>query len=227
MRKIELKDIVNIYEYEKQREQRIKDMLQLKERRRIHIGDKLLITFENFKTLLFQIQEMLRAERIVSEEKIQEEIDVYNELMPQKNELSFTLFIEIPDDEERKKLIPKLVGIHDFVALYIMEQSRENNQHAAPLLQHHDDDAEEGNNGIDKIDKPAAVIKGTADKQSALDYKTNRTQMVHFLKFHFNEDEIKQFESGESFITVNHPEYNYSSIIEPQLKQELLDDLLK
>ena len=219
MRKIELKDIVNIYEYEKQREQRIKDMLQLKERRRIHIGDKLLITFENFKTLLFQIQEMLRAERIVSEEKIQEEIDAYNELMPQKNELSFTLFIEIPDDEERKKLIPKLVGIHDFVALHIMGVNHGNSRY--------DELNKDINNDLNNdIARRVVVIKGTADKQSALDYKTNRTQMVHFLKFHFNEDEIKQFEFGESLIVVNHPEYNDSAVIESQLKRELLDDLL-
>ncbi|RZD17355.1 MAG: DUF3501 family protein [Candidatus Acididesulfobacter guangdongensis] len=220
MRKIELKDIINIYEYEKQREQRIKDILQLKERRRIHIGDKLLITFENFQTLLFQIQEMLRVERIVSEEKIQEEIDVYNELMPQKNELSFTLFIEIPDDEERKKLITKLVGIHDFVELHITRVNHENSRND----ELNKDMTNELNNNIVRR---VIVIKGTADKQSALDYKTNRTQMVHFLKFHFNEDEIKQFEIGKSLIAVNHPEYNYSTVIEPQLKRELLDDLLQ
>jgi hypothetical protein len=222
MRKIELKDIVNIYEYEKQREQRIKDILRLKEKRRIHIGDKLLITFENFQTLLFQTQEMIRAERIVSEEKIHEEIDVYNELMPLKNELSFTLFIEIPDDEERKKMITKLVGIHDFVELHITEANHENSRY--------DELNKDINNDLNNDNDTArqvAVIKGTADKQSALDYKTNRTQMVHFLKFHFNEDEIKQFEIGESLIAVNHPEYNYSSVIEPQLKRELLDDLLR
>jgi hypothetical protein len=222
MRKIELKDIVNIYEYEKQREQRIKDILRLKEKRRIHIGDKLLITFENFQTLLFQTQEMIRAERIVSEEKIHEEIDVYNELMPLKNELSFTLFIEIPDDEERKKMITKLVGIHDFVELHITEANHENSRY--------DELNKDINNDLNNDNDTArqvAVIKGTADKQSALDYKTKRTQMVHFLKFHFNEDEIKQFEIGESLIAVNHPEYNYSSVIEPQLKRELLDDLLR
>ena len=166
---------------------------------------------------------MLRAERIVSEEKIQEEIDVYNELMPQKNELSFTLFIEIPDDEERKKLITKLVGIHDFVELHITGINHKNSRYD----ESDKDINDELNDDINKQQQRVVVIKGVADKQSALDYKTNRTQMVHFLKFHFNEDEIKQFESGESFITVNHPEYNYSSIIEPQLKQELLDDLLK
>ncbi len=214
MRKIELKDIINIYEYEKQREQRIKDILQLKEKRKIHIGDKLLITFENFQTLLFQIQEMLRAERIVSEEKMQEEIDIYNELLPQKNELSFTLFIEIPDDEERKKLITKLVGIHDFVELHMMRPKHENYQY------------DELNKDNKDSDKQVIVIKGAADKQSALDYKTNRTQMVHFLRFHFNEDEIKQFEFDKSSIVVNHSEYNYSAFIEPRLKHELLNDLL-
>ncbi len=119
MRKVEMKDILNIYEYEKVRPEKVKYITQLKKRRRVHVGDKVTFVFENFDTVWFQIQEMIRAERIVNEKDIQFEIDTYNELIPEKNQLSATMFIEIPEAEERRKLLPKLVGIHDTVYMHI------------------------------------------------------------------------------------------------------------
>ena len=114
-----MKDILNIYEYEKVRPEKVKYITQLKKRRRVHVGDKVTFVFENFDTVWFQIQEMIRAERIVNEKDIQFEIDTYNELIPEKNQLSATMFIEIPEAEERRKLLPKLVGIHDTVYMHI------------------------------------------------------------------------------------------------------------
>ena len=119
MRKVERKDILNLYEYEKVRPEKIKEITQLKKRRRVHVGDKVTFVFENFDTVWFQIQEMIRAERMVKEEDIQFEIDTYNELIPDKNQLSATMFIEIPDQKERRETLPKLVGIHDTVYMHI------------------------------------------------------------------------------------------------------------
>ncbi len=119
MRKVERKDILNLYEYEKVRPEKIKEITQLKKRRRVHVGDKVTFVFENFDTVWFQIQEMIRAERMVKEEDIQFEIDTYNELIPEKNQLSATMFIEIPDQKERRETLPKLVGIHDTVYMHI------------------------------------------------------------------------------------------------------------
>lgn len=119
MRKVEMKDILNLYEYEKVRPEKLEMITQLKKRRRVHVGDKVTFVFENFDTVWFQIQEMIRAERMVREEDIQFEIDTYNELIPEKNQLSATMFIEIPDEKERRETLPKLVGIHEAVYLHI------------------------------------------------------------------------------------------------------------
>jgi hypothetical protein len=119
MKKIEFGEILNIYEYEKVREQKRREIIEIKKKRRLFLGDFVHLVFENRDTVWFQIQEMIRAERMVRDEEIQQEIDVYNELIPEKNQLSISMFIEIPDEEERKRLLPELVGIHDHLWFHI------------------------------------------------------------------------------------------------------------
>jgi hypothetical protein len=97
MNQIALKDVKNIADYEKVRDDMRARIIELKKRRRVHAGPNLTFLFENRDTVLFQIQEMMRTERIVEEAKIQDEIDAYRPLLPQAGELSATLFIEIPD----------------------------------------------------------------------------------------------------------------------------------
>ncbi|MFY9268828.1 MAG: DUF3501 family protein [Candidatus Manganitrophaceae bacterium] len=111
MRKIELEEILPLAEYEEVREAFRKEIIAEKKRRRIEVGPTLSLTFENRETLRFQIQEMLRAERITEAEKIQEEIDVYNDLIPGPGELSATLFIEITEEEKIQKTLDRLKGI--------------------------------------------------------------------------------------------------------------------
>ena len=119
MKKISFDEILNIYEYEKVREEKKREIIELKKNRRVFLGDLVHLVFENRQTVWFQIQEMIRAERMVKDEEIMQEIEVYNELVPDKNQLSVTMFIEVPDEEERKRLLPKLVGIHDHLYLHI------------------------------------------------------------------------------------------------------------
>lgn len=119
MKKIEFGEILNIYEYEKVREQKRREIIEIKKKRRLFVGDLVHLVFENRDTVWFQIQEMIRVERMVRDEEIQQEIDIYNELIPEKNQLSITMFIEIPDEQERKRLLPKLVGIHDHLWFHI------------------------------------------------------------------------------------------------------------
>ena len=96
MRKIELKDIRNIAEYEKVREAMRAEIIALKKNRRLEVGPNLSLVFENRQTVLFQIHEMVRTERLVDDARIQDEIDAYRNLIPGPDELSATLFIEIP-----------------------------------------------------------------------------------------------------------------------------------
>ncbi len=108
---LSLTDILNIAEYEKQRPQYRARMIEAKRHRRVHVGPVMTFVFENRDTVLFQIQEMMRVERIVHDEQIQHEIDTYSRLLPTHNELSATLLIEITDKEEIKPTLDSLVGL--------------------------------------------------------------------------------------------------------------------
>jgi hypothetical protein len=71
------------------------------------------LVFENRDTVLFQIQEMLRIERIVRPEKVQEELDVYNELLPDQGEVAATLFIEVTSAEKVQPVLDSLTGLDE------------------------------------------------------------------------------------------------------------------
>jgi hypothetical protein len=111
MDKIQRADVKNLYEYEKTRTAFRQEVIALKRRRRVAVGDRLSFLFENRQTVLFQIQEMVRAERIVAEERVQDEIDVYNELIPGPGELSATMMIEIEDKSQIQPVLDGLMGI--------------------------------------------------------------------------------------------------------------------
>ena len=109
--KIELGDVLNFFEYEKVREEMRGRVIALKRTRRVAVGPYLSFVFENRDTLLFQIQEMCRVERITDDAKIQDEIDVYGALLPRQGELSATLMIEIADKEQIKPVLDRFMGI--------------------------------------------------------------------------------------------------------------------
>lgn len=109
--RIEVKDVLNFFEYEKVRAAMRERVIELKRRRRVAVGEHLSFLFENRDTVLFQIQEMCRAERIADDAKIQDELDVYNALLPGPGELSATLFIEITDKEQIQPVLDRFLGI--------------------------------------------------------------------------------------------------------------------
>ena len=97
MRKVERGEVKDLVAYEKAREAMRAHVIGIKTHRRVALGPNLSVLFENRDTVLFQIQEMVRTERLVDDARIQEEIDVYNALVPERGELSATVFIEIPE----------------------------------------------------------------------------------------------------------------------------------
>jgi hypothetical protein len=97
MNKVQLAEILDLVEYEKTRDEMRRRVIELKKNRRVSVGPNLTFLFENRETVLFQIQEMVRTERIVEASKIQDEVTAYNALVPDPGELSATLFIEIPE----------------------------------------------------------------------------------------------------------------------------------
>ncbi len=104
-------DLIAQDEYERQRETYRQSIIDLKRHRRIGVGDKTTLVFENRETLRFQIQEMIRVERIVDPQKVQEELDVYNALLPTPGELSATLLIELTDADTMKHWLDLFMGL--------------------------------------------------------------------------------------------------------------------
>jgi hypothetical protein len=112
-------DIKDMREYERDRDAFRAEIIAMKKRRRIPLGEMMTITFENTATMRFQIQEMARAERMLRDEQIAHEVETYNQLIPDPGQLSGTLFIEIQDNDLLREWLPKLVGIQDHVAVAV------------------------------------------------------------------------------------------------------------
>jgi Protein of unknown function (DUF3501) len=104
-------DVLSLDEYERQRDAYRSRIIALKQRRRVALGPLVTLVFENRDTLRFQIQEMIRAERILEPAKVQEELDVYNELLPAEHELSATLLIEITEAATMKQWLDRFMGL--------------------------------------------------------------------------------------------------------------------
>jgi hypothetical protein len=96
--------------------------IQEKERRRQAVGPHLTLLFENVQTVWYQVEEMLRSERTVNPHLIQEELDVYNALLPRTGELSATLFIEYAEAPVRDEALRKLVGLEDHLWLQLGDE---------------------------------------------------------------------------------------------------------
>ncbi len=111
MQKVERGEILGIAEYEQIRERFRSRVIAEKKTRRVALGPVISAVFENHDTVLLQIQEMLRTERITREGAILHEIETYNELLPGPLSLSATLFVEIPDAVEREKMLVDLDGL--------------------------------------------------------------------------------------------------------------------
>ena len=115
--KLALHDIVDLRAYERERPELQQRVLALKRRRRIAVGPIVTLLFENRDTIRFQIQEMARAEKMLHDEQILEELEVYNPLIPDAGELSATMFIELTSKDELEEWLPKLVGVERAVEL--------------------------------------------------------------------------------------------------------------
>ena len=119
MMKVQRNEILDLGSYEQVRERFRAAVIAEKQHRRFVISDELSIVFENHTTVLFQIQEMLRTERITREAAIQHEIETYNDLVPGARELSATLFVEIADRDTRERRLVELAGLEGTFALEV------------------------------------------------------------------------------------------------------------
>ncbi len=111
MQKLTRGDILDIAAYEKIRTEFRTGIVELKKHRRLPVGPNITVIFENRETVRFQIQEMLRIEKITDENKIRHELETYNALIPGDNELSASLMIEVDRRDLIKPLIDTMVGL--------------------------------------------------------------------------------------------------------------------
>lgn len=123
MKPIDASELLDLGEYERVRDAFRAEVIAHKRHRRVPVGPSLTFVFEDRLTVRFQVQEMLRTERIVDPARIQDELDVYNELIPGPDGLSATLFIEIPDKERIRETLDRLIGIDEHVSLRIGDRS--------------------------------------------------------------------------------------------------------
>ncbi len=113
MKPIQRSELLELGAYEEVRERFRARVITVKRPRYVSLGRAMTVLFENRDTVLFQVQEMLRTERITSEKAIAHELATYNELVPADHELSATVFIEFPEREERERMLAELVGVED------------------------------------------------------------------------------------------------------------------
>jgi hypothetical protein len=134
VKRLELADILDLREYERVRPEYLQKIIAKKKLRRVHVGPLVSLVFENRDTVVFQIQEMARAEKISTDEGIQVELDIYNSLIPDLSELKATLFIELTSEADLKEWLPKLVGIEKSV--FISDVNLKEVIYSVPLSEH-------------------------------------------------------------------------------------------
>jgi hypothetical protein len=196
MTKLTQGDIADLREYERERADFRTEVIALKKRRRINVGPVITLLFENRDTIRFQIQEMARAEKILSDEGIQTELDIYNPLIPDGGRVSATMFVELTSDDELREWLPKLVGVERQVLLRLGEGA----------------DARE----------IRATVDGEHDKQLTRD---EITASVHYVHFHLSPEQVGLVGSVPAALVVDHPAYRYETTLTSDNVAELRADL--
>ncbi len=119
MPRIARESLLTLEAYAKQRGDFRATVMEHKRRRSLPLGEHVTLLFEDELTIRYQVQEMLRIERIFEEEGIRDELDAYNPLIPDGTNFKATMLIEYPDVEERRVMLGKLRGIEDRVWLQV------------------------------------------------------------------------------------------------------------
>jgi hypothetical protein len=196
MPKLTLDDIVDLRAYEREREEFRARVIALKKRRRISVGPVVTFVFENADTVRFQIQEMARVEKTITDEGIETELRIYNPLVPEPGHLAATLFIELTSDELLRDWLPRLVGIERSIELRLGE----------------------GNDVVTVTN----TVDADHEKQLTRD---EITASVHYIHFSLTPDQVERVATGPVALAVHHPEYDHERVLGPDTVAELLRDL--
>jgi len=124
MAKLTLNGLMTLEAYAKARNTIRAEVMAHKKNRNVALGDHLTLIFEDELTMRYQVQEMLRVEKIFEEAGIQDELDTYNPLIPDGSNWKATMMIEYEDIEERRNMLTQLVGIEDRVWVQVAGLAR-------------------------------------------------------------------------------------------------------
>jgi hypothetical protein len=124
MPRIDRASLMTLETYARERPQFRTKVIAHKKDRTVHLGEHVTLVFEDELTIRYQVQEMLRIERIFEEEGIQEELAAYNPLVPDGRNLKATMMIEYPDPDERSRQLSELIGIEDRVSIQVDAHER-------------------------------------------------------------------------------------------------------
>lgn len=194
--KLTLDDITDLRAYERERDDFRTRVIALKRLRRVAVGPIVTLVFENRDTIRFQIQEMVRAERMLSDEAVRTELDTYNPLIPEPGQLSATLFVELTTKAELEEWLPKLVGVERSIELLLGEG------------------------------ETARVVRCVVEEEHATQLTREEvTASVHYVRFELSPDEVEAFATGPVVLAVNHPAYAYGAPLSEETRAELLRDL--
>jgi hypothetical protein len=123
MSKLTLNDILDSRAYERVRDEFRSRVMEIKRRRRIHLGTIITLMFESRDTMQLQIQEMIRVEHISTDAGVEDELRAYNPLIPEPGQLCATMFIELTSDEQLREWLPKLAGVERAVEIHLGDGS--------------------------------------------------------------------------------------------------------
>jgi hypothetical protein len=194
--KLTLDDISDLRAYERERDDFRTHVIALKKRRRVAVGPIITLLFENRDTIRFQIQEMARAEKLISDEAIETELRIYNPLIPDPGSLSATLFIELTSDAELRDWLPKLVGIEREVVLRF---------------------------GPDGGFVVRCEVDPDHERQLTRD---EITASVHYIRWTLTPEQVQAFGDGPVWVAFTHPDYRHETELPDETVAELRSDLL-
>jgi hypothetical protein len=199
-RKLTLADIADQRAYERERAEFRAHVIEVKRRRRVHLGTVVTVVFENRDTMRFQVQEMARVERIMTDDGIQDELDVYNPMVPEPGELCATLFLELTSEDQMREYLPKLVGVERSL-VFLLGQGA----------------GAEAGAGEEVRCTVEAAHEGQLTREHV-------TAAVHFVQFRFTPAQVARFTDGV-VLAVDHPAYRESVELDAVTVAELRADL--
>lgn len=123
-RKLTLDDIADVRAYERERDEFRPHVIELKRRRRVHLGTVITFLFETRDTMRFQIQEMARVEKLTTDDDIQVELDIYNPMVPEPGQLTATMFIELTTEAQMVEWLSKLANVERSVLIVLSNGDR-------------------------------------------------------------------------------------------------------